>query len=199
MRYRGVSLAAAATAALGVVATPALAHVGQHDYSGFMNGFAHPIGGADHLLAMFGVGLLAAQLGGRALWFLPIAFVSMMVVGGVIGLSGVELPMVEMAIAASVLVIGALVALAVSLPLALTMCIVGAFALFHGHAHGTELPGGNAPAAYAAGFVVATSLLHCAGIAFGLALANVARTTWFSRAAGGLIAAIGAAFVAIPS
>lgn len=152
-----------------LAAAPASAHTG-HGLDGFAAGFAHPFGGIDHLLAMIAVGAWAAQQGGRAVWALPAAFVGVMGVGGSLGLSGFALAGTESVIVASVLVLGAVVAAAAKLPLAIAAPIVGAFALFHGLAHGAELPeAANAPA-YAAAFVLATALLHAGGIALALAL-----------------------------
>lgn len=185
--------------ALGImIATPALAHVGPGAHGGFLAGFMHPIGGPDHVLAMVAVGLFAAQLGGRAIWLVPTAFVAMMVAGGVLGFNGVAVPYVEIGIAASVFVLGALIALEWKLPAALAMAIVGGFAIFHGHAHGTELPAGSGLLEYSAGFVLATALLHAAGIALGLAIggAALAPRTWLPRILGGLTAAAGVALLA---
>ena len=182
-----------ALVAMLVAATPAFAHVGLGDHGGFMHGFMHPIGGADHVLAMVGVGLFAAQLGGRALWLVPIAFVSMMIVGGVAGFEGIEVPFVELGIAASVFVLGALVAFDVKLPTALAMALVGGFAVFHGHAHGMELPEGSAPLEFAEGFVLATALLHAAGIALGLLFHRLASgpRAWAGRLVGAAMALAG--------
>jgi len=190
MRRLGASLAAAATFA----ATPALAHVGLGDHDGLMHGLAHPIGGLDHLLAMLGGGLLAVQVGGRGLWLVPLAFVGMMVAGGLLGFAGADLPLVETAIAVSVLVLGTLIALDVKMPAALAMALVGGFAVFHGYAHGMELPEGSAPLSYAAGFVVATGLLHAAGIGVGLLFRKAAPAAHLglARVAGGLMAVCGA-------
>ena len=176
-----------------LAATPAFAHVGLGDHGGFMHGFMHPIGGADHVLAMVGVGLLAAQLGGRALWRVPFAFVSMMVAGGIAGFEGVQVPFVEAGIAASVIVLGALVAFDPKLPTALAMALVGVFAIFHGHAHGMELPEGSTPLEFAEGFVLATGLLHVAGIGLGLAIYKIAGgpRAWVTKAVGGVMAAVG--------
>ena len=176
-----------------LAATPAFAHVGLGDHGGFMHGFMHPIGGADHVLAMVGVGLLAAQLGGRALWAVPMAFVGMMVLGGILGFEGVNIPFVEAGIAASVIVLGALVAFGAKLPTALAMALVGVFAIFHGHAHGMELPEGSAPLEFAVGFVLATALLHVAGIGLGLSIHRIAGgpRAWVTKAVGGVMAAIG--------
>ncbi len=158
-----------AALAVGLIAAPAAAHTG-HGLDGFPAGFLHPFGGVDHLLAMIAVGVWAAQQGGRATWLLPCAFVGVMAVGGAAGVVGLGLPGTESVIVASVLVLGAVVAAAARPPLSLAAPVVGAFALFHGLAHGAELPEvANAPA-YAAGFVFATALLHAAGIALAFAL-----------------------------
>jgi urease accessory protein len=156
-------------AAVAFAAAPAAAHTG-HGLDGFSAGLAHPFSGVDHLLAMIAVAAWAAQQGGRAVWALPAAFVGVMALGGILGFSGIALSGTESVIVASVLVLGAVVAAAAKLPLAIATPVVGAFALFHGLAHGAELPdSANAPA-YAAGFLAATSLLHAAGIALALAL-----------------------------
>ena len=147
---------AAIAAALAFVPTAALAHSGLGHVHGFVQGFAHPLGGIDHVLAMVTVGVFAWQLGGRALWLVPATFVLMMAAGGAIGIAGVELPSVEFGIAASVVVLGAIVALKRKAPLAVAIGVVGAFAVFHGHAHGTEMPPDALGAAYAAGFLLAT-------------------------------------------
>ncbi|HEX8417315.1 MAG TPA: HupE/UreJ family protein [Methylobacterium sp.] len=149
-------------------ATPALAHTGQDDASGLVHGFLHPIGGLDHVLAMVAVGLIAAQLGGRALRLVPVAFLAMMALGGALGAAGLALPFVEFGIALSVVVLGVLVALNLPLPIAGSMILVGAFATFHGYAHGAEMPAAASGLAYGLGFVAATALLHAAGIGLGL-------------------------------
>ncbi|MDR3392535.1 MAG: HupE/UreJ family protein [Sulfuriferula sp.] len=152
---------------LAVLSTPASAHLlGMHG-AGFEQGVTHPFTGLDHLLAMLAVGMWAAQQGGRALWSIPLAFVAMMTLGGTLALTGMQLPMVETGIATSVLVLGLLVTFSARLPLAAGATLVGIFALFHGHAHGTELPLAASPVAYALGFVLATAVLHGIGIALG--------------------------------
>lgn len=158
-------------AALAVLSlTPALAqaHPIPGEVHSFMGGFTHPLSGLDHILAMVAVGLWAAQLGGRALYLVPAAFVSLMAVGGAMGMAGIHLPMVEAGILASILVLGLLIATAVRLPVAAGMAIVGLFALFHGHAHGTELPAAASGATYAIGFILATIFLHACGVGLGL-------------------------------
>lgn len=158
------------TAVAALVPTAAFAHPGHGDALGLMHGFLHPIGGLDHVLAMVAVGLFAANLGGRALWAVPLAFMALMAVGGVLGITGVNVPYVEAGIALSVVVLGAVVALGMRWPTGAAMALVGIFAIFHGHAHGSEMPVDASGAAYAGGFIVATGLLHLAGIGLGLAI-----------------------------
>jgi len=135
--------------------------------SGFIEGLNHPVFGFDHLLAMVTVGLLSAQIGGRALWTVPATFVSVMVVGGVLGMNGVRLPLVDYGIALSVLALGIAVVSARRLPVIVAMSFVGVFALFHGHAHGSEMPYFAQPALYALGFSLATAALHVLGAVSG--------------------------------
>ncbi len=182
----------ASAAVMGLaLAAPAFAHtgVGAHSH-GFAAGFLHPLMGLDHMLAMLGVGVWAVQLGKRATWLVPAAFVAVMIAGAGLALSGIGMPMVEFGIAGSVLVIGALIAFGTRLPLGLAMGLVGLFALFHGHAHGTELPGFAHPAAYGAGFVAATALLHVAGVAIAVAVRRHAARLPF-RIAGAAMAVAG--------
>jgi len=178
---------------------PVSAHTGADVVFSFSSGFVHPLGGIDHLLAMFAVGLLAVQLGGRAIWLVPGAFVGMMVVGALIGASGLALSGVELGIAASTVAIALPVALALGMPAALAMAYVGFFALFHGCAHGAELPVDAYAAPYAAGFTLATAIIHGAGMASGLAIGRVEA---FGRAHGlrtaGAIVAIAGISLAVP-
>jgi urease accessory protein len=148
---------------LGLSATAASAHVG-HGAEGFVHGFMHPIGGLDHLLAMLASGLLGAVIGGKARWLVPLTFIAAMVVGGALGASGFELPMVETMILTSVVVLAGLAAFGRSLGLSRLLPLVGGFALFHGFAHGAEMPANVSALQYAAGFVGATALLHGAAI-----------------------------------
>lgn len=178
-------------------APAAFAHTGHGDVSGFAHGFAHPLGGLDHLLAMVTVGVFAWQLGGRALWLLPASFLVAMAAGGALGIGGLPVPFVETGIALSVVVLGAAVAFGVRAPLAMAMGLAGVFAVFHGYAHGAEMPAGAGGAAYAAGFVAATALLHLAGLGAGAAIGYAgdrlgARTV---RAAGGGVALAGVALL----
>lgn len=164
--------------------------------AGLAQGFAHPLGGLDHILAMVAVGLWASQLGGRAMWLVPAAFVGTMAVGGAIGFANIGVPHVEIGILGSLLVLGALVAGAVRLPVAIGAAIVGFFALFHGHAHGTELPEAASAVLYAGGFVLATALLHGIGIAAGLALRRESGA-WLVRLGGAATAAAGLAMIVV--
>lgn len=153
---------------LALVALPALAHVQQGQAAGFLTGLSHPVSGLDHVLAMIAVGLWGAQLGAPALWLLPVTFPLVMAFGGLLGLLGVPLPGVEVGIALSALALGLAVATSWQPPLAVAALLVAAFAVFHGHAHGTELPEGQSGLTYSIGFVVATGLLHLAGIGIGV-------------------------------
>jgi urease accessory protein len=166
------SRAFALLAALLFAPLAAHAHAGAGPAHGLADGFSHPLHGLDHLLAMIAVGLWAAQLGGRAIWAVPASFVGVMMLGGALGLSGATLPFVEGAILASVFLLGLLIVFSARPPLWAGAALVGAFALFHGHAHGAEMPENAVGALYAAGFVAATALLHLAGIGLGLALAK---------------------------
>jgi urease accessory protein len=161
---------------------------------GFIGGFSHPLFGPDHVAAMVAVGLWGAFLGPPAMFILPVVFPLVMAVGAVLGIAGVPLPGVEIGIAASAAVLGMMVALAVRPPLWVAALIVGAFAIFHGHAHGAELPPGADAMAFSAGFVIATGLLHLAGIAFGL-LARWPIGLIAVRAAGGVMALAGLLFL----
>ncbi len=190
-------LAAVTTAGLIGLAGAAQAHTGGAGGAGFEQGFAHPFGGLDHLAAMVTVGLWAAQRGGRALWAVPLSFMGMMLVGGLLGLESVALPSVELGIAASLVVLGSLVALAVRPSPVLGAAIVGVFAVFHGHAHGAEIPDAAAPALYAAGFVGATGLLHLLGIAAFRSVAAAKIGGALVRLTGAAVAACGVAMLAV--
>jgi urease accessory protein len=191
---RSCAVVALASALLVSIATPALAHTDVGSSGGYLSGLAHPITGWDHVIAMVAVGMWGAFLGPPAIWVLPITFPLVMAFGGALGVLAVPLPGVEAGIAASALVLGLMVALAARPPLWVAAILVAAFAVFHGHAHGTELPEAANPVAYAAGFVIATGLLHLAGIAFGL-LVRWPLGVCVVRAAGGVISGIGVAFL----
>lgn len=186
----------AALAAFVLLPTVALAHPGHGD-AGFAHGFAHPLGGLDHVLAMVAVGLYAALLGRRALWLVPASFLVMMAAGGTLGIAGIALPYTEAAIALSIVVLGLALALRIRMSTLAAMFLAGAFALFHGHAHGSEMPQAASGYAFAAGFVLATALLHGAGIALGLAAAKLAdRGGWrAAQVAGGAMALAGVALL----
>ena len=171
----------------------ALAHTGAGAAFGFADGFWHPRGGLDHLLAMFAVGLLAAQLGGRALWLVPGTFVVMMIAGAAVGIGGVPLPGVEYATGLSIVAIALPIAFALGMPVPLAMALVGTFAIFHGHAHGMEIPHDAAVTKYVLGFAMATALIHGAGVLSGLGLARLAKRELLLRALGASIAVLGAA------
>ncbi len=163
------ALVRSAHAALWLALAPAvaLAHEEAGQAAGFLAGLAHPVSGLDHVLAMIAVGLWGAVLGAPAIWVLPVAFPMMMAFGGLLGLLGIPLPGVEVGIALSALFLGAMVLVEARPPLAVATVAVAIFAIFHGHAHGTELPAGSSALLYSLGFVIATGLLHAAGIAIG--------------------------------
>jgi len=171
----------------------AAAHTGSFG-GGFVGGFGHPLFGPDHVAAMVAVGLWGAFLGAPAIYVLPIVFPLVMAVGGVLGILGLPLPGAEVAIAASAVVLGMMVATAARPPLLVAALVVGVFAIFHGYAHGAELPPGADAVAYSVGFVVATGLLHLAGIALGLTVRWPAGRVGV-RGAGAAIAAAGVAFL----
>lgn len=176
----------------------ALAHPGhgQLANTGLMSGFSHPFSGFDHLLAMLAVGLWAAQNKRPALWVLPLAFPLMMVAGAALALSGLALPGIETGIAASVAALGLLIAFSIKMPVAASATIVSVFALFHGYAHGSELPHGSSALLYGAGFVAATALLHAIGLSLGL-YSGSKMADRAVRIAGAGIAAAGAYFLTV--
>ena len=176
-----------------IAVAPAYAHSGSVT-GGFAGGFAHPLFGPDHIVAMVAVGLWGAFLGAPAIWLLPITFPLVMAFGGVLGIIGVPIPGVEIGIAASAIVLGLMVALAARPPLWIAAALVGAFAIFHGHAHGAELPAAADAVAFSLGFVIATGMLHLCGIAFGL-LARWPAGRIAVRTAGAAIALAGVAFL----
>jgi urease accessory protein len=184
---------AAVLAVTGLMPALAEAHPFHGAANGFAGGLGHPLSGLDHILAMVAVGLWAAQLGGCSRWTVPAAFVSLMVVGGALGMAGVHIPAVESGIAASVLVLGVMIAVAVRLPMFAGMALVGLFAIFHGHAHGTETPAAASGFTYAAGFVLATIFLHACGIGLGM-LAQKRMAIPALRFAGAVIAFAGICF-----
>jgi len=189
-----VTLGVASLLALVLGGSPADAHVESGEAAGFFTGVRHPVSGLDHVLAMIAVGLWGAQLGAPALWLLPVTFPMVMALGGVVGLLGVPLPGIEVGIAASAILLGLAVMSALRPPLAVAVVLVAGFAIFHGHAHGTELPPGQSALLYSMGFVVATGCLHGVGIAIGV----IHRWRWgqtLLRTVGAVVALAGIVFM----
>ncbi len=176
-----------------VVLSPSIAaaHVGSGPTAGWLSGLAHPLGGLDHLCALIGVGLWAAQRGGRALWLMPLAFLGVMALGGLVGMAGFAMPMVETGIVASVLILGCLIAAAVRLPLLASTILVGLFALLHGHAHGLEAPEAATGLLYGFGFLTSSALLLITGVGLGWLACRRTSTIWLARYAGAAMALCG--------
>ncbi len=195
LRLAAASFALAVTVGLPTIAS---AHPGHEATPGFIHGFLHPLGGLDHILAMVAVGLFAVRLGGRALWLVPASFVAAMAAAGVAGMAGLALPYVEAGIALSLLVLGAAIAFEITMPVAAAMGLVAFFAVFHGHAHGAEMPETMSGLAYGAGFLAATAALHAAGIGLDLLIGRSGEM--FGRrvlqVGGGAAALAGAALLA---
>lgn len=185
---------AAWAAAMAAVPDMAFAHSGAGDVHGFLHGFAHPVGGLDHVLAMVAVGLLAARLGGRSLFLVPASFVLMMIAGAGWALAGHGLSFVEAGIALSVVALGLALAVGRSLPGGIAAALAGVFAVFHGYAHGAEIPADISGVSYGAGFTLATVLLHLAGIALALGVGRLADGR-ILRLGGAAIAVAGGAIV----
>lgn len=179
--------------ATALMVSPAVAHTGIGETSGVAHGLAHPLGSLDHVLAMVAVGFFAALLGGRALWLVPAAFAAMMAVGGATGMAGISLPFVEVGIGLSVVALGAAIALRLDPPLAAAMAVVGVFAIFHGYAHVAEMPDTASGLGYGAGFILATTILHGAGVGLGLTTERIGAPGGMrvARALGGAIALAG--------
>jgi urease accessory protein len=176
---------------LALLPSSAFAHAGgEAAGAGFLTGFLHPLGGIDHVLAMLAVGMWGAQLGNPAIWALPVAFPMVMAFGGVAGILGVPLPAVELGVTFSVVVLGSMIALDRRPPLWGAALIVAFFAVFHGYAHGAELPGQTGAVAYSAGFVVATGMIHVTGIGIGFVV-KVPHGSELLRIGGGAIALTG--------
>ena len=189
---RAITILAALLASC-VATAPAFAHTGVGHTHGFAYGFLHPIGGLDHVLAMVAVGLFAAHLGGRALWLVPATFVTLMAAGAMVGMRGVEIPFAEAGIATSVVALGLMVALQTSLPVVVAMGLVGVFAVFHGQAHGFEMPADASALTYALGFMTATASLHLIGVGLGVAIskAGASLSTRAAQLGGGAMAVTG--------
>lgn len=172
----------------------AYAHTEVGVAGGLISGFLHPIYGIDHLVAMVAVGLWGAQLGAPAIWLLPITFPAVMALGGLLGVAGVPLPAIELGISTSAILLGAMVALAFRPPLWIAATVVAAFSVWHGYAHGAELPQAVNPMAYGIGFVMSTGLLHLCGILIGV-LVRWPMGALVVRASGGGIALVGVYFL----
>jgi len=181
---------------LAILPTAAVAHEGSSlPYGSFLAGLTHPVLGLDHFLAMVSVGIVSAQIGGRAIWTVPATFVAVMAVGGVLGWLDIGLSAIETGIALSVLGLGLAIAADKRLPISLAMSAVGFFAIFHGYAHGTEMPSVARASTYAAGFLTGTTVLHIAGVLIGDISQHYARGKILLRVAGAGIAAAGASFL----
>ena len=167
----------AVTAALVLTPVIALAHPGHVNSNGMAHGFIHPVTGIDHVLAMVAVGVIAAQIGGRAIWLVPLSFMTVMAFAGALGMAGIQLPFAEVGIALSVVVLGLAITFSLRVSMLAAMALVGFFALFHGYVHGVEMPTAVSALAYAAGFVAGTALLHAIGLGLGL---------WFGSEGGRL-------------
>lgn len=194
MMYRNMVPVLAITLVFLGAGFPAFAHTGEGYGGGFAAGLAHPVLGWDHVAAMVAVGLWGAFLGKPAIWILPVVFPLVMALGAVAGILGIPIPGVETGIALSAVVLGLMIAFAVRPPIWVAAVIVGVFAVFHGYAHGTELPATANAFAYAAGFVIATGVLHLIGIGFGL-LVKWPQGRVAVRGAGGVISLAGVAFL----
>lgn len=197
MNFRVTRIAALASV-LVALAGPALAHTGHADTGGLVHGVMHPVGGLDHVLVMMAVGLYAVRLGGRALWLMPATFIAVMAFGGLLGTFRLADPFFEIGVAMSVVVLGLAVALRANMSTITAVALVGLVATVHGYAHGAEMPGDVSGYAYAAGFMLATALLHGAGIALGLAAGRFAALGGWrvAQAAGGAMALAGVAMLA---
>ena len=184
--------------ALALVPTISSAHVGVGDAHGFVRGFSHPLGGLDHILAMVAVGLLAAHLGGRAMWLVPLTFVSVMALAGVLGMAGAGLPYAEIGIGMSVVVLSLAIAFQFNISPLAAMALVGFFAIFHGHAHGVEMPESTSGLEYGIGFVCATALLHAIGIGTAVAIGYAGQicNRRIVQVCGGAMAIAGVAILA---
>ena len=190
------SCVTALAAILVAMPAAAIAHPGSEIHD-LWHGFAHPLSGLDHLIAMLAIGVLAAQLGGRALWLVPGTFVAIMALASLAGMMGLTIPFVETGIALSVLVLGAVIAFSVSLSLPLAVAIAGLFAIFHGYAHGVEMPASASGMLFGLGLIVATVLLNAVGVGFGILVGRAAGGRQIAQLAGGAAVVIGAALLVI--
>ena len=182
--------------AISFVPSTVYAHEGGNmPLGGFLSGLVHPVLGYDHLLAMLSVGILSAQIGGRAIWTVPATFVSVMALGGVLGLIDIGISITEIGIALSLVILGSIIASERRLPMVLAMIGVGFFAIFHGYAHGTEMPQTAEPVTYAFGFLTGTALIHIAGVLVGDISKRYRRGPQVLQVGGGIIAIVGLLFV----
>jgi len=182
--------------AISFVPSTVYAHEGGNmPLGGFLSGLVHPVLGYDHLLAMLSVGILSAQIGGRAIWTVPATFVSVMALGGVLGLIDIGISITEIGIALSLVILGSIIASERRLPMVLAMIGVGFFAIFHGYAHGTEMPQTAEPVTYAFGFLTGTALIHIAGVLVGDISKKYRRGPQVLQVGGGIIAIVGLLFV----
>ncbi|WP_246673134.1 HupE/UreJ family protein [Mesorhizobium sp. B2-4-14] len=191
----------ACAAAIVFVPVAASAHPGVVGLThGFASGWTHPFSGMDHILAMIAVGLFAAHMGGRARWLVPLTFVFVMTLAGIVGMAGVKLPFAEIGIAMSVIVLGLAVAFQLSVPTLVATFLVGFFAIFHGHAHGTEMPESMSGLTYGLGFICATALLHATGVGLGIAIGRTGPATGrqLAQVAGAAISFAGIALLILP-
>ena len=193
---KGLRLLQLSTLALFAIGIPSLAHahIVAGEASGLLHGMTHPFSGLDHVCAMLAVGLWAAQMGGRSVWLVPLTFVTVMALGGVLGMAAIPLAYTEQGIVMSLLVLGVLIAAATRLPLAVSAAVVGVFALCHGYTHGTEIPQSASNLAYTAGFILSTALLHASGIGMALFAQSIGRAQWL-RLAGVAITLCGGGFL----
>ncbi|MDX1378653.1 MAG: HupE/UreJ family protein [Anaerolineales bacterium] len=190
------SLALLLALSVGLVPQIAYAHDGSNvPFGGFLSGLVHPVLGYDHLLAMLSVGVLSAQIGGRAIWTVPATFVGVMALGGALSLIDIGLGATELGIAISLVLLGAIIAAERTLPVRLAMLGVGFFAIFHGYAHGTEMPTTAEPVLYALGFLTGTALIHIAGVVIGDISGHYERGKTILRVGGGLITLVGFLFI----
>ncbi|WP_288902429.1 HupE/UreJ family protein [uncultured Sneathiella sp.] len=194
MMSRSLTTAIAVVTTSLLLASPAFAHTGAGIAGGFSSGFAHPVLGWDHVVAMVAVGLWGAFLGKPGIWVLPVVFPLVMALGALLGFMGIAFPAVEAGIAASAIVLGLLIVFMVRPPVWIAGVVVAFFAMFHGHAHGAELPAAANAVAYGVGFVLATGLLHLCGIGIG-ALGNSRAGNIAIRIGGGAISVVGGVFL----
>lgn len=195
---RKFSLLRVVAIAVAIGPTVVFAHTDVSEAHDLLHGFMHPISGLDHVLAMIAVGVFAAQLGGRALWALPASFVAMMAAAGACGMTGLALRYTEFGIAMSLVVLGAVIAFNVRLPMAMAAALIALFAVFHGYAHGMEMPESLSGIAFGSGFILATSLLHGVGVGLGFGVKHVGteRGRPLAQTAGAVVVLVGLAGLA---